>query len=74
MRVRFIVGAGSAVADLRLLPATTVLRLGAFALGLAILRLGFRPKVASLGSSELSQLGEGELPLELLLKTCPGCV
>lgn len=74
MRVRFIVVAGSAVADLRLLPATTILRPGAFVLGLAILRLGFKPKVASWGSSELSQLGEGELPLELLLTTCPGCV
>ena len=74
MRVRFIVGAGSAVPDLRLLPATAALRLGAFAVGSAILRLGFAPKVASLGSSEHSLLGEGELTLELVLVPSTGCV
>ena len=74
MRVRFSVGAGSAVPDLRLLPATAVLRPGAFARGAAVLRLGFTPKVASLGSSELSLHGEDELPLELLLTPGPGCV
>ena len=74
MRVRFIVGAGSAVPDLRLLPATAALRPGAFAWGTAILRLGFTPKVASLGSSEYSLLGEGELARELLFKPTTGCV
>ena len=74
MRVRFIVGAGSAVPDLRLLPATAALRPGAFGWGAAILRLGFAPKVESLGSSEYSLLGEGELHLELLLTPSPGRV
>ena len=69
--MRFIVGAGSAAPGLRLLPVTAVLRP---AWGLAILRLGFAPKVASLGSSEHSLPAEGELRLELLLTPSPGCV
>ena len=74
MRVRFSVGADSAFPDLRLLPATAALRPGAFALLAAILRPGIRSEVTSLDSSELSTLGEGELPLDLLLTPGLGCI
>ena len=74
MRVRFSVGAESAFPDLRLLPATAGLRPGPFALLAAIVRLDLILEVVSLGSSELSTLGEGELPLDWLPKTSPGCI
>ena len=73
MRVRFSVGADSAFPDLRLLPATAPLRLGPLVLLAAIVRLDLTLEEVSLGSSELSTLGEGELPLDWLPRTNPGC-